>query len=307
MSEARHRAAVTRVPSEAGGPAGSRDLLACPVCKRELRLSARQAECAACRRTFPSISEELGTFDFRCEDLLGAEREHWLELQQRGEIAYVGNREANCSRWLMGGTYAKAFGEFCRLDGLVLDIGCGPYGPYRLPGTDPGAFFVGVDPLPTAEPMPWVFRALGEYLPFADGVFDRVIMVSSLDHMVRPLAALEEARRVLARPHGCLHVWTHIEPARKLEIRRLALAAVQQFREGRSIADLISRAVAAFRRAGAVRGRSAGDDYHVQFLDREETVRLLAAAGFAVEHTLICDGHVFFFTARLSDPRSSPA
>ena len=57
--------------------------------------------------------------------------------------------------------------------------------------------FVGVDPLRGAQPRAFAFaQAIAEYLPFRDGVFDRVLFATSIDHVLLPELALAEARRV---------------------------------------------------------------------------------------------------------------
>ena len=53
-------------------------------------------------------------------------------------------------------------------------------------------------------------QGIAEYLPFRDGVFDRVLFATSLDHMLSPRRAIAEARRVV-RPDGLVCVW-HGEP-----------------------------------------------------------------------------------------------
>jgi SAM-dependent methyltransferase len=44
-----------------------------------------------------------------------------------------------------------------------------------------------------------VVRGIGEYLPFEDETFDRVICMSSLDHYANPAAGMREMARVLRR------------------------------------------------------------------------------------------------------------
>jgi SAM-dependent methyltransferase len=70
----------------------------------------------------------------------------------------------------------------CR--GVVYDIGCGRH------KTDPA--FIGVDVLPVAD-----VQASAEALPFGDASADYVISKHSLEHVLDPVAALTEWRRVL--------------------------------------------------------------------------------------------------------------
>jgi ubiquinone/menaquinone biosynthesis C-methylase UbiE len=52
-------------------------------------------------------------------------------------------------------------------------------------------------------------------------------MVSSLDHVLDPLLALKEARRVL-RKDGRVHVWTHLHPTHSRRFRALASACARR-------------------------------------------------------------------------------
>jgi ubiquinone/menaquinone biosynthesis C-methylase UbiE len=100
------------------------------------------------------------------------------------------------------------FARFAELSGWVLDMGCGPqeWPSYFDPHAE-GTRFVGIDPLiadaPAAYPR---VRALAEYCPFVDDVFDRVLLATTLDHFVDPRAALRQAIRVLRRS-GFIAVW----------------------------------------------------------------------------------------------------
>jgi len=99
-----------------------------------------------------------------------------------------------------------AFGRFSRLSGLVLDVGCGPQEwPAHFDVAQPGTVFVGVDPLVGDAPGRYLrVRALAEHLPFRR-LFDQVLFVGSIDHLVDPRQALREARRVLT-PGGVISV-----------------------------------------------------------------------------------------------------
>lgn len=271
-------------------------LLACPVCNAGLTLSEGQAVCTRCSRVYPRDSKGT-TYDFRCQDLLGSDGDHWNELQERGEASYLTNPKWNCSRWLKGGSYAEEFGRFCGLAGLVLDVGCGPYGPYPLAGSAPGTTFVGVEPLPTVDPDPSIVRALGERLPFRTATFDRVLMLSSLDHMLDPLMALREARRVL-RSDGIVHVWTHGHPPNTLSFQHILGSIATKLAHPKRWGSLIARAVGILRRSARPHTNAGSDDYHVQLLDREHTAQLLIRAGFEVQQSAVCDGYVYFFNAR---------
>lgn len=121
------------------------------------------------------------------------------------------------------GGYEEACLEPVRRDGRpdrVLDAGCGRgevLASFERAGV-PVDYF-GVD-LGVGDPS-WAFRVTAvadlHRLPFADGVFDKVICTDVLEHVDRPDVVFGELARVL-RPGGKLHlavpfVWhTHQEP-----------------------------------------------------------------------------------------------
>jgi SAM-dependent methyltransferase len=103
--------------------------------------------------------------------------------------------------------------RFCpRLDGIVLDVGCGRR-PFQglLP---PGARYIGMDYNADVEP-----DVVGSVLalPFRDGAVDGVMCNEVLEHVAEPSRALDEICRVL-RPGGLAYItvpqaWgLHYEP-----------------------------------------------------------------------------------------------
>ncbi|HEY8645026.1 MAG TPA: class I SAM-dependent methyltransferase [Gaiellaceae bacterium] len=128
----------------------------------------------------------------------------WEELEQNGSVAYQNDPSGNLS--VAPRKDCAAFRAFAQLEGLVLDVGCGPQ-PLPWYGTAFDGTFVGIDPLVGASPRAFAFvRGLGEYLPFRSDVFDRVLFTTSLDHVIVPHRALAEARRVV-RPGGHVCIW----------------------------------------------------------------------------------------------------
>jgi ubiquinone/menaquinone biosynthesis C-methylase UbiE len=97
--------------------------------------------------------------------------------------------------------------------GVVLEIGVGSgpnlalYGPAveRVCAIDPSPELLRLARGRIGEALVPVslVQASGERLPFADGVFDTVVMTWTLCSIVDPVAALIEMRRVLKR-EGCL-------------------------------------------------------------------------------------------------------
>lgn len=182
------------------------DVIACPLCGRGLGLvESQDAVCADCRESFRWLGY---TWDFvprpcRQSSKLWAV---WEQLQANGLVSYREDPEHN----LAVGDRADcgAFSEFCRFDGRVLDVGCGPQSwPAYFRRDAARTRFVGVDPLvERCSPRYLQLRAVAEYLPFRSAVFDHVVFATSLDHFVDPVRALTEARRT-CRPGGEIDVW----------------------------------------------------------------------------------------------------
>jgi ubiquinone/menaquinone biosynthesis C-methylase UbiE len=97
--------------------------------------------------------------------------------------------------------------------GLVLEVGVGSglnlplYGPavVRVVGLDPSPELLRLASRRAAEAVAAVslLRGSAEHLPFADAVFDTIVMTWTLCSIPNPIAALTEMRRVL-RPGGRL-------------------------------------------------------------------------------------------------------
>ena len=178
------------------------EILVCPVCQGELE----DGRCLSCGRTYDDgefIPNPLPDSRLRERARL------WQKLEANGARAYGLDPPSSLS--IGDRADARLFAEFSQLEGLVLDIGCGPQ---ELPSYAEGIAerFVGVDPLRGAQPHAFAFaQAIAEYLPFRDGVFDRVLFATSIDHVLLPELALAEARRV-GKSGGMVCLWVG-EPA----------------------------------------------------------------------------------------------
>ena len=181
--------------------------LACPVChSAPLRQTEDDLHCDGCGRTFDSVR---GVPDFRPRPLpdseIAAHLPLWEEVERNGLVGYEVDPEHNLS--VTDRAVTVAFERFARLNGLVLDVGCGPQPQPSYARRFEGKL-VGIDPLRGADRREFEFvQGLGEYLPFREGVFDRVLFATTLDHMLSPQRALLEARRV-TRPGGEIVVWS---------------------------------------------------------------------------------------------------
>jgi SAM-dependent methyltransferase len=169
--------------------------------------------CRSCGRAYPSKS---GVLDFipqppPDEEVL-ARWQLWERVEANGLVAYRNDPGANLS--VGPRDDCRAFAAFAELEGLVLDVGCGPQ---RLPSyaADFQGSLVGIDPLLGELPRTFAFvRGIGEYLPFRPSVFDRVLFATSLDHALLPTLALAEARRVV-KPSGTVIVWIEDKSGRQ--------------------------------------------------------------------------------------------
>lgn len=201
-------------------------VLCCPQCKgAELSLRVVQQEgerltngaihCNTCdaeyeiREGIPDFAprELLSSAQWRlwCDHLAGLEARRQHRQQNPGSLAKITNRSSR----LM-----KAFADFARIRrGTVLDVGCGP-GNFRRQ-LDPRAVrYFGIDPLPLETTDEFYFaRALAEFIPFQDGVFSDVIVMSALDHFQDLDAFFSEVARVL-QPGGKLHIVQSIHDVR---------------------------------------------------------------------------------------------
>jgi SAM-dependent methyltransferase len=174
------------------------EILGCPVCHAPIA----DAACTACGRSYPNGDyTPVPPPDRDVQSKWGL----WEQLQANGAEVYTGDPVKNLS--VGERRDARAFADFSHLAGRVLDVGCGPQ---PLPSYAGGDQFVGIDPLRGGAREFAFVQGIAEYLPFRDGVFDRVMFATSLDHMLSPQRALAEARRVLTRD-GRVCVW-HGEP-----------------------------------------------------------------------------------------------
>jgi SAM-dependent methyltransferase len=178
----------------------------CPVCHVNVPdPDSTGVRCPSCRRQFP---DREGAMDFTPNPPPDSDVQErwplWEQLQHNFVVAADEIPEHSLSVGRRGD--ATAFARFSDLRGTVLDIGCGPQ---TEPSYAVGAngTFVGIDPLRGEAQRGFAFvQGIGEYLPFPDGTFDRVLFATSLDHVLSPVRSLSEARRVLTAT-GSVNIW----------------------------------------------------------------------------------------------------
>jgi SAM-dependent methyltransferase len=206
----------------------------------------------------------------------------WETLQHNGNVSYVVAPEIN----LQGD--AAGFAEFLGLSGIVLDVGCGPQRDRPVYARDVGdADYVGIDPLPGVEERSFsFFQALGEALPFADRMFDQVVLAGSLDHMLNWQRGLREATRVAAAD-GAVHIKISSHP---MEAKRGALArllyigvrGIGQIRDGIRAIGLRRTIGYVWRIARLKVPEGAIDYFHVYLPTEEELTAFMGSLGWTV-------------------------
>lgn len=211
----------------------------CPRCHAPVNREESRYRCIACAAAYPIV---LGIPDFRVladpwisidddrakatrltertldRDFEATVREYWAMtpgtpagLAQR-YTQHVLDAEKRGSEWLTSIGRDGRAGE-----GMWLDIGCGTADLIAAAGRR-GQVAVGVDialrwlvvarkRLIERQVVAPLVCADGEHLPFADGTFDRVFTLGTLEHCQRAAKVIAEARRVSA-PRGVVRVRT---------------------------------------------------------------------------------------------------
>ncbi len=189
----------------------------CPACHAPLARENGGWRCSTCNYPVPYVEELPDLIPPGSEALKLSEREHYTEQIDY----YLGMHAA----WSSSPFYRHYHGAFLsRLKALgrgarVLELGCG-LGHDGLEMLSAGLKVAATDIAPGSLAEARRLHCENgfgddsthllvdaESLPFADGVFDGVLLVAALHHLPDPARALAEARRVL-KPGGLLVLGT---------------------------------------------------------------------------------------------------
>lgn len=125
----------------------------------------------------------------------------WDKLQENGEMVYNRFPELNCA--VKARKDMDVFRKFCSFHGTILDVGCGPRMPVYLENNKEVKLAIGIDPLISFNNVELsendLLRGMGEFLPFKDETFDVISFATSFDHMIEPITALKEVKRILKK------------------------------------------------------------------------------------------------------------
>lgn len=190
-------------------------ILRCPYCRGGIKFEptasftgpepGRALVCISCGRLFSVIS---GVPDFMADSLVSngdaklAEWRERLALQERWRLEERDKPDRRAKESKHWRPSVEVIGKYMSLrtvnagQGRVLDIGCadGSRSSHFV-----GKNYFAVDPVVIRDSYGFpFFRAMAEFLPFADGVFDVVVSIESIDHFIDPAKALNEAARVLS-------------------------------------------------------------------------------------------------------------
>jgi SAM-dependent methyltransferase len=214
-------------------------LLRCVECAGAVDITDSAIVCSTCHASWRAVK---GVYDLRPQQSVPLPRMYddpnyreWnRQLAQAQDYFYKSNPIVS---WVQNAGH-RAIRSMCaaKQDALTLDMACGDGGhrPYMWNGDravgvdiDQGSLESHLQRYPAALAV----RGDCYRLPFRDGVFDRVVNIYNLEHLVHLDFALEEARRVLT-DQGELMVSVPAEGGLAWTFGRSMTTARQFTREG---------------------------------------------------------------------------
>lgn len=264
-------------------------LLACPVCKKPFNVEilktygdeiiSANLKCSSCYENFKIIDG----IPHLIPQKFSKDKKYriWEEKQKYGLEDYE-NPDKNYQKFIK--IISKMFGTFCQHRGNVLDIGCGigPHMDYFNKELYKDVNFIGIDPLIGSLKRDYFFiQGAGEYLPFLNESMDKVVISTTLDHVIEPLIILKEAERVLKKG-GEINIWIGIFDSvyqRKINFIRRAIYFIQKGNFRRLISGL-KRNISEKNLSGQ------GDKYHFNRFAKEQITLLISALNMKINRKL---------------------
>lgn len=199
-------------------------IIVCPRCRGELLREGEILHCRACDNDWPQPSSDWIDL-FTAEHI--SDLEEWERRQSEMEQWY--DRLAADAAWASA-CFESDFAPFSHIlaayRGTILDLG-GGNGITRHYLHDAVQYVV-LDPITTwlrpvwnsiattypclKDPPPFV-KGTGEHLPFADGTFDAVLAIYTLNHVSDPERVIGEVSRVLSPGGHLFLVLEDMEPS----------------------------------------------------------------------------------------------
>lgn len=160
----------------------------------------------------PKSNDSLQQSLEKLKEIVPLAVELWQKCQNAGETVYEDAPTENCA--VEGHRTVSMFKSFLApyLNGTILDIGCGPQPLPAYLVNYPLHLIAGIDPLSNPGDHLFTFhKGLAEYLPWEEKVFNRVIVSTSLDHMILLDKVFTEICRVLT-DDGLFLTWVGFVP-----------------------------------------------------------------------------------------------
>ena len=183
------------------------DSLQCPWCTSpKLELKDEAIVCSSCSRVFP---RKGGNVDFNVNDSSQTLSPLWREKLEEGLKEYEIHRTYDTNEEITKILDSLIAGS--RLDGIILDIGCGIYEEYppyfRTLSNSENIIYIGLDPLKLELKRRYVFFAsIAEKIPFRNNSVDACIFATSFDHFENINNVMREVKRIMKR-NGLLFFW----------------------------------------------------------------------------------------------------
>lgn len=188
-------------------PSWLSDIVQCPDCSAPVTTDFFCSQCARALRQGEADIFDATPNPQRLADLYGDRLSDWHAAQQQLTRWRQQRPPPDAAQQGLSPDMALLYLELAQTSPAarpLLDVGCSDG---RRRTHFPGKRYIGLDPIPMDHPLPFPrFTGLAEHLPFCNAVFDAVLCVEVLDHVIAPDKALLEMIRTLT-PDGALFVF----------------------------------------------------------------------------------------------------